>query len=149
MTALRFASTDTLPMSLNFDTAVSETDPFLITQLKKDMRKSQLTKLQQKIGLLPTVFVSGSYNQHSMNNDVLAFADYEDSYTLSLGVSWSLWTPFTKGRSYAQVCNSLTLKEWALEENEAALNLNRDNLRREWTILPKLLLSITEKPLRQ
>lgn len=134
-----FALTDTTLTSTLPAAPVLETEPLLLTKLKTDLRKSKLDKLQSKIGLLPSLYVSGRYEQYSVTNDVLKFEDYEDSYTLSLGVSWSLWTPFTKGSNYAQVRNSLMLKEWALEENEAALALDRDNLRREWVYLSETL----------
>jgi len=134
-----FAATDTTITSAIPDAPVLETEPLLLTKLKTDLRKSRLDKWQQMIGLLPSVYVSGRYEQLSQNNDVLKFEDYKDTYTLSLGVSWSLWTPFTKGSNYGQVRNSLMLKEWQLEENEAALILDRDNLRREWIYLSETL----------
>jgi outer membrane protein TolC len=123
----------------------AEEEPFLLRQLRYDVKKSGLSKLQQKIGLLPTVVASATYGQYSTNNDVLQFDNYEDSYTLSLGVSWSLWTPFTKGSSYAQVRNSLTLKQWQYEEQQAALRLQKDNLRREWAFLSGTLALNTKK----
>jgi len=140
-----FAETDTILPDLKLDGPTLETEPFLIARLKEDMRKSKLDKLQQKIGLLPSLYVSGSYEQNSVNNDVLSFKDYEDSYTLSLGVSWSLWTPWTKGSNYAQVRNSLTLKQWQLEESEASLTLDRENLKREWNYLSETLILNNKK----
>jgi outer membrane protein TolC len=74
-----------------------------------------------------------------MNNDILAFGDYEDSYTLSIGLSWSLWTPWTKANSYSQVRNSLMLKQWQYDENVSALNLDNQNLKREWNYLQETM----------
>ena len=134
-----FAVTDTTLSTLQLDTDYVDSEPLLLSQLKESVRKSKLDKLQQKIGLLPSLYVSGRYEQYSVNNDVLSFQDYEDSYTLSLGVSWSLWTPWTKGSTYGQIRNSLILKQWQLEENEAALDLERENMLREWTYLTETL----------
>lgn len=123
--------------SLDFSNDSDE--PILLKKLKQDMHKTQMDKLQQKIGLLPTLSVSGSYSQYSITQDVLDFDNYDDSYTLSLNMSWSLWSPFTKGSNYAQIRNSLTLKQWQYEDNQASLLLDKANLKREWTYLSETL----------
>jgi len=86
-----------------------------LEQLRFELRKSKTEKLQQKLGLLPYLYVSGRYEQKSRNNDILDFENYEDSYSLSAGFSWSLWSPWTKASSYTRIANNLTLKQWELE----------------------------------
>jgi len=131
--------------ALNLDFTQSSQQTFIINKLKEDMSKTQLDKLEQKIGLLPSVVLSGRYDQHSVNNDVLKFADYEDSYTLSLGLSWSLWTPWTKGSNYAQIRNSLLLKQWQYDESLSTLVLNQSNTQRDWQYLQESLNLNTRK----
>lgn len=121
----------------NFSIPTAET--LELSKLQDDLKKSRLDKIQQKIAIFPSVYVSASYDQHSMNNDVLVFDKYDDSYTLAIGLSWSLWSPWTKGNNYAQVRNSLVLKQWQYEENQSALSLDRQNLKREWDYLQETL----------
>lgn len=127
------------------DFADDKAETLLLAKQKYDLRKSRLDKRQQFIGLFPTVNLSGSYGQYSPVNDVLRFEDYTDSYTISLGVSWSLWTPFTKGSSYAQMANNLALREWQLDESEASYKLEKANLKREWDYLSATLALNTKK----
>jgi outer membrane protein TolC len=136
-------SIDTTNLTLDFSNAREET--YLLTKFKQDIHKSQLDKLEQKIGLFPSVYVSGRYNYHSVNNDILKFADYEDTYTLSVGLSWSLWSPFTKGSYYGQIRNSLLLKQWQYDEGLATQNLNQANAQRDWQYLQESLDLNTRK----
>ncbi len=130
---------------LSLDFTRPKTESFPLMKLKEDMYKTQLDKVQQKSRLFPSLVFSGNYNQHSVNNDILKFGDYEDSYTLSAGLSWSLWSPWTKGSSYAQMKNSLLLKQWQYEEGIATLSLDQSNLQREWTYLQETLNLNTRK----
>jgi outer membrane protein len=130
---------------LNLDFSKSTEQTYLMTKLKEDMRKTQLDKLEQKIGLFPSLVLAGRYDQHSVNNDVLKFADYEDSYTLSIGLSWSLWTPWTKGSNYSQIRNNLLLKQWQYDESQATQSLNQSNLQRDWQYLQESLNLNTRK----
>jgi outer membrane protein len=132
-----FAESDA--QTLNPDFSEFGAKPIALKQLQASIHKSKLDKLQSKLGLLPSLYVSGSFRESSVQNDVLDFANYDDSYTLSTGLSWSLWSPWTKGSSYAQSANSLTLKQWQLEEEQAALNLDRASLQRDWTYLTESL----------
>jgi outer membrane protein len=101
----------------------SNDEPFLLTQFKYETRKSWYSKLQQKIGLFPSVTFSASYGE----------------YSPSLGVRWSLWDPFTKANNYARVSNSYKLTQWQYDEEKSALRLDKDNLKREWTFLSETL----------
>jgi len=114
-------------------------EPLLLAQLRQDIRKSRLDKLQQKIGLFPALTFSARYVRHNKTVDLLDFGKYDDSYTLSMGVSWSLWTPFTGAKSYSRINNTLFLKQWQYEENLAAQKLDNDNLKREWLYLNDIL----------
>jgi len=132
---------ESAPESTEFKLEFTKTqnEPFPILKIKEDMYKTQLDKIQQKYKIYPSLVFSGSYDQHSMNNDILDFGSYEDSYTLSVGLSWSLWSPWTKGNNYAQIKNSLMLKQWQYDEGIAALSLDQANLQREWNYLQESL----------
>jgi len=134
---LLYSEADSTIIKISF--AINGESTLPLEQLRQSIRQTKLDKLQSKLGLLPSLYVSGSYSQYSVTDDLLAFEDYEDSYTLAAGFSWSLWTPFTKGSSYAQTANSLMLKQWQLDEETAALQLDRENFKRDWTYLTETL----------
>jgi len=138
---------DVLP-ALDTKLTSDEDEPLLILKLKQDLRKSRLDKTQQMIGLFPALNLFGRYERYSVDNNVLSFADYEESYTLGLGLSWSLWTPWTKGSSYAQTSNNLLLKQWQYEDSQSQLKLDKQNLSREWTYLSETLALNKKKALQ-
>ncbi len=134
---ISFDNADSLDINLRF--ADAETSSLTLEQLRQSIRQSRLSKLQSKLGIFPSLYVSGSYGQHAVNNDILDFTGYDDSYTLAAGFSWSLWSPWTKGGNYTQSANSLMLKEWQMEEDTANLKLDQANLMRDWSYLQETL----------
>ncbi len=117
----------------------SSKESLFITKSNTDLRKAQLELLQKKIGLYPTLKLSGNYGQSSENNDIFKFADYDKSYTFSMGLSWSLWSPWTKASNYSQLRNEVFLKELELSENQRVLSLDLQKLQDEWDYLKETL----------
>lgn len=138
-------STPELTSELSLDFTKPKGNSFPLMMLKQEMYKTQLDKIQQKYKMYPSLVFSGRYDYHAVNNDLLKVADYEDTYTLSVGLSWSLWSPWTRGNDYARIKNSLLLKEWAYDEGVNSQSLNQSNLQREWLYLQESFSLNTRK----
>jgi len=134
---LIFPEPDSAALEIDFSFYSENTIP--LQQLQTELKQSKLDKLQAKLGLLPSLYLSGSYRQSSLTNDLFDFDNYDGSYTLSTGLSWSLWTPWTKVGTYSQLANTLTLKQWQQEEELATLKLDRQTLQRDWDYLTATL----------
>jgi len=126
----------------------SEETPLLIRKLQEDLHKTRLSKLQQHIGLYPSLSLSFSYNDQSLTNDILAFDKYNDSYQISLGLSWTLSSLWEAGGRYAQTKNSLLLSEWAYENSLTTLDNDKANLTRQMHYLQESL-TLNQKKLQQ
>ncbi len=115
--------------------ALAEVLPYYLHKLRMEIRKSELNKRQQQLGLFPTLSAQFSYDYSSRKNKVLDFEKYDDGYTLGLMVNWSLWSIWQKGNKYAQTMNTLQLKRWEQEDSRITYVNSIQNIKREWDYL--------------
>lgn len=138
--------------SLQADTTLVFADPqelpLTLKQLKEEIYQTRLNEVQQHIAIYPSLRLSGSYVLGSTRNEVFKFGDYADTYSLSLNLSWSLWSPWQKGNSYSRIKNTLLMQEWQLDDKAGTLENNRNTIRREWEST-KLTLSLNQKKAAQ
>ena len=59
-----------------------------------------------------------------------------------------MWSPWQKSNSYAQIKNTLLLKQWQYDDNEVSLNNDLNSIRREWSST-KLTLTLNLKKASQ
>ncbi|MBN2829074.1 MAG: TolC family protein [Candidatus Cloacimonetes bacterium] len=82
-----------------------------------DLKKMKINEWQSKLNFLPTITVTASYGQGSVNDEVLEFKNYDESYSVQLNASYSLWNIFTHGEDYRRYKNSLKNAEIDLQDN--------------------------------
>ncbi|HPT72651.1 MAG TPA: TolC family protein [Candidatus Cloacimonadota bacterium] len=101
-----------------------QVNPLMIRMQDIQLKKDNLSLSQQKINFLPTLTAAYSYDAASIQNKPFDFSAYEDSYTISLTASYSLWNLFRHGEDYHRYKNSVKLSE--LELQDAKVQLKAD-----------------------
>jgi outer membrane protein len=108
----------------------AKTSPLTIRMQELQIKADKLSLTQQKINYLPTITAAYNYADVSINNRPFNFKSYDDSYTLSLTASYSLWNIFRHGEEYYRYKNAVKLSELNLTDDKAQLNSNYNTLQR-------------------
>jgi outer membrane protein len=108
----------------------ADVSPLMVRMQELQLKKDKLSLSQQKINYLPTLTAAYSYTDRSVNNKPFDFQAYDDSYTISLTASYSLWNLFRHGEDYHRYKNSVKLAELDLQDAKVQLNANLDKLQR-------------------
>jgi len=98
---------------------------------RNSLRSSKLSSFQQLMDFLPTLTLGYQYYNNCAGDDITDFDDYEDTYSISLTASYSIFGLFEKRESYLRSRRDLRIQELDLEisesdHKETLANLNSD-----------------------
>jgi len=106
-------------------------------QKRNLLKSSKLSNFQQLMDFLPTLSLGYQYNSDSVDEELTKFDTYEDSYTLSLTASYSIFDIFSKRESYLRSKRNIRLQELDLQISEEDLRETASNLENDMRTLQR------------
>ncbi|MDY6916020.1 MAG: TolC family protein [Candidatus Cloacimonadota bacterium] len=96
---------------------------------KNSIKSSEISLFEQKLNFLPSFSLGGSYNyDKNTNADFTEWDKYDDSTTLSLSFSYSLFDLFHKYESHGQLKRNLKIQEINYDRLEKEYQKELENL---------------------
>ncbi|MFC1888099.1 TolC family protein, partial [Candidatus Cloacimonadota bacterium] len=95
---------------------------------RNSIKSSKLSNFQQLMDFLPTLSLGYHYYTNSTTEDLADFDRYDDSYTISLTASYSIFDIFEKRESFLRSRRDLRIQELDLSISEKDLKETLSNL---------------------
>jgi len=90
--------------------------------LKNEIKSGKLSLFQTKLNFFPTVYLSYSYNYNNANNEAFFdFDEYDDSQTISLNASYSIFDLLDKRESLSRTARNFKIQKLSFEDTEEKL----------------------------
>jgi outer membrane protein TolC len=109
-----------------------------ITRQQNNIKSTKLSLFEQKLNFLPSFSLGYSYNYDKPTiADYNDWDDYEDSTTLSLSFSYSLFDLFHKYENHGQQKRNLKIQQIALDRTQKKYQTELENLNSDIATLEK------------
>jgi outer membrane protein len=122
--------------------------PVEVVKAENDLAKTSLTLTQSKLDFLPRLSLSYNYDYRypgpPVTNDLFAFDKYEDSYTISLTASYSLFNLVEHRQVYNRTKRNRQIQEIMLDDLDRNKKKQFDQLLRDYNS-EKRLYSLAEQ----
>jgi len=103
-----------------------------LTILKNEIKSSKLNLFQTKLNFFPTLSFSYSYNYNNANNEAFFdFDEYDDSQTISLNASYSIFDLLDKRESFSRVSRNFKIQKLSFEDAEKNYRNEFSNLQKD------------------
>jgi len=100
--------------------------------LKNEIKSSKLSLFQTKLNFFPTVYFSYSYNYNNANNEAFFdFDEYDDSQTISLNASYSIFDLLDKRESLSRTARNFKIQKLSFEDTEKNYRNEFSNLQKD------------------
>ena len=100
--------------------------------LKNEIKSSKLSLFQTKLNFFPTVYLSYSYNYNNANNEAFFdFDEYDDSQTISLNASYSIFDLLDKRESLSRTARNFKIQKLSFEDTEKNYRNEFSNLQKD------------------
>ena len=100
--------------------------------LKNEIKSSKLSLFQTKLNFFPTVYFSYSYNYNNANNKAFFdFDEYDDSQTISLNASYSIFDLLDKRESLSRTARNFKIQKLSFEDTEKNYRNEFSNLQKD------------------
>ena len=107
-------------------------DNLNLTILKNDLKRSKLSLFQTKLNFFPTVYFSYSFNYNNANNDAFFdFDEYDDSQTISLNASYSIFDLLDKRESLSRTVRNFKIQKISFEDTGKNYRNEFSNLQKD------------------
>ncbi len=108
------------------------TDNLDMIILKNDLKSSKLSLFQTKLNFFPSLSFSYSYDYNNANNDAFFdFDEYDDSQTISLNASYSIFDLLDKRESFSRTARNFKIQKLSFEDTEKNYRNEFSNLQKD------------------
>ncbi len=106
--------------------------------LKNEIKSSKLSLFQTKLNFFPTLYFSYSYNYNNADNEAFFdFDEYDDSQTISLNASYSIFDLLDKRESFSRTARNFKIQKLSFEDTEKNYRNEFSNLQKDVKTLRK------------
>jgi len=100
--------------------------------LKNEIKSSKLSLFQTKLNFFPTLYFSYSYNYNNADNEAFFdFDEYDDSQTISLNASYSIFDLLDKRESLSRTTRNFKIQKLSFEDTEKNYRNEFSNLQKD------------------
>ncbi len=103
-----------------------------MTILKNELKSSKLSLFQTKLNFFPTLSFSYSYNFSNADNEAFFdFDEYDDSQTISLNASYSIFDLLDKRESFSRTARNFKIQKLSFEDTDKNYRNEFSNLQKD------------------
>jgi len=100
--------------------------------LRNELKSSKLSLFQTKLNFFPTVYFSYSYNFSNADNEAFFdFDEYDDSQTISLNASYSIFDLLDKRESLSRTARNFKIQKLSFEDTDKNYRNEFSNLQKD------------------
>ncbi len=100
--------------------------------LRNELKSSKLSLFQTKLNFFPTVYFSYSYNFSNADNEAFFdFDEYDDSQTISLNASYSIFDLLDKRESFSRTARNFKIQKLSFEDTDKNYRNEFSNLQKD------------------
>ncbi len=115
----------------------SKNNPFSFRIDYLNLKSMKINEWQYKLNFLPTITLSASQKHSSVTDEPLKYDTKQQSYSLGISASYSLWNFFNQRENYRRYKNSMRLTELSIEDNISDYKSQYNQLMRNLEYLHK------------